>query len=98
MAMQRGFEIVGEYIDHGISGTKNRRPGLDSLMTDARRGKFDIVMTWAATASLAAFVTSSTSWKSCNILISRSSPTGNKSIHAAHSGKPSWSSSARSPN
>jgi DNA invertase Pin-like site-specific DNA recombinase len=48
MAAQRGLEVVGEYIDHGISGTKNRRPGLDSLMTDARHGKFDIVLIWAA--------------------------------------------------
>ncbi len=48
MAMQRGFEVVEEYVDHGISGTRARRPGLDALMRDAHRGQFDIVLTWAA--------------------------------------------------
>jgi len=48
MAMQRGFEVVEEYVDHGISGTRARRPGLDAMMRDARRGQFDIVLTWAA--------------------------------------------------
>jgi DNA invertase Pin-like site-specific DNA recombinase len=47
MASQRGFEIVAEYTDR-ISGVKARRPGLDELMHDARRGKFDIVLVWAS--------------------------------------------------
>jgi DNA invertase Pin-like site-specific DNA recombinase len=42
-AKQRGFEIVGEYTDV-ISGTKSKRPGLDRLMTDARRRRFDVVL------------------------------------------------------
>jgi DNA invertase Pin-like site-specific DNA recombinase len=42
-AKQRGFEIVGEYTDV-ISGTKSKRPGLDRLMTDARRRRFDILL------------------------------------------------------
>ena len=42
----RGFEFVGEYSDK-ISGTKAKRPGLDQLMSDARRGRFDVVMVWA---------------------------------------------------
>ena len=46
LAEHRGFQIVQEYTDR-ISGTKARRPGLDQLMTDARRGKFDVVMVWA---------------------------------------------------
>lgn len=46
MAAQRGFEIVQEYTDK-ISGTKARRPGLGDLMRDARRGRFDVVLTWA---------------------------------------------------
>jgi DNA invertase Pin-like site-specific DNA recombinase len=46
MAQQRGLEIVSEYTDK-ISGTKAKRPGLDQLLADARRGKFDIVMVWA---------------------------------------------------
>jgi DNA invertase Pin-like site-specific DNA recombinase len=46
LAAQRGFEIVQEYSDM-ISGAKARRPGLDQLMADARRGEFDIVLIWA---------------------------------------------------
>jgi DNA invertase Pin-like site-specific DNA recombinase len=46
LAAQRGFEIVHEYTDR-ISGAKARRPGLDQLLADARRGKFQIVMCWA---------------------------------------------------
>jgi DNA invertase Pin-like site-specific DNA recombinase len=46
MAAQRGYEIVHEYTDK-ISGVKARRPGLDQLMHDARRGRFDVVLVWA---------------------------------------------------
>ena len=46
LASQRGFEIVEEYSDR-ISGVKSRRRGLDQLMSDARRGKFDVVLVWA---------------------------------------------------
>jgi DNA invertase Pin-like site-specific DNA recombinase len=47
LAAQRGFEIVKEYVDR-ISGAKARRPGLDELMRDARRGYFDVVLVWAS--------------------------------------------------
>ncbi len=43
MAAQRGLEIVAEYTDT-ISGAKARRPGLDQLLADARRGRFDILL------------------------------------------------------
>lgn len=46
MAQQRGWMIVEEYTDR-ISGVKARRPGLDKLMADARRGRFDVVLIWA---------------------------------------------------
>jgi DNA invertase Pin-like site-specific DNA recombinase len=46
MATQRSYEIVQEYTDR-ISGAKARRPGLDQMMTDARRGRFDVVLVWA---------------------------------------------------
>jgi DNA invertase Pin-like site-specific DNA recombinase len=45
-AAARGYEIVGEYSDT-ITGTKAKRPGLDKLMSDARRGRFDVVLVWA---------------------------------------------------
>jgi DNA invertase Pin-like site-specific DNA recombinase len=47
MAAQRSYEIVHEYVDR-ISGAKARRPGLDELMRDARRGRFDVVLVWAS--------------------------------------------------
>ena len=47
MAAQRGYEIVQEYTDR-ISGVKARRRGLDQMMADARRGRFDIVLVWAS--------------------------------------------------
>ena len=43
MAKQRGYEMVHEYVDT-ISGAKSKRPGLDQLMADARRNRFDIVL------------------------------------------------------
>ena len=46
LAVARGYEIVGEYTDT-ISGSKAKRPGLDQLMADARRGQFDVVLVWA---------------------------------------------------
>jgi len=43
MAKQRGLEIVREYSDV-ISGAKAKRPGLDQLMADAKRHRFDVVL------------------------------------------------------
>jgi len=39
----RGLEIVEEYVDCGISGSKDRRPALDRLVADSRRRRFDAV-------------------------------------------------------
>jgi len=49
VAKQRGWEIVGEYTDRGISGAKGRdqRPQFDALCKDATRGRFDVVMAWS---------------------------------------------------
>ena len=49
IAERRGWEVVHEYHDTGISGTKSReaRPGLDEMLKDAQRRRFDIVMAWA---------------------------------------------------
>src|SRR5215813_10715907 len=43
-AQRRGFEMIGEYRDEGISGSKDSRPALDRLMKDARARKFDVVI------------------------------------------------------
>ena len=32
LAVQRGFEVIGEFTDVGVSGTKARRPGLDAML------------------------------------------------------------------
>ena len=49
LAGRRGWDVVAVYNDVGISGTKGRngRPGLDSMLNDASRRKFDVVMAWA---------------------------------------------------
>jgi DNA invertase Pin-like site-specific DNA recombinase len=44
LAEQRGFQVVKEYEDKGVSGLKARRPGLDALMADARQRKFSVVL------------------------------------------------------
>jgi DNA invertase Pin-like site-specific DNA recombinase len=43
---RREFTISGEYIDNGVSGTKDRRPQLDRLMDAARKRQFDIIIVW----------------------------------------------------
>ena len=40
------LQIVNEYVDHGVSGSKQRRPQLDRLMEHARLKRFDVVMVW----------------------------------------------------
>ncbi len=46
LAEHRGWAVVGEYIDQGVSGGKASRPGLDRLMADASAGKLDVVAVW----------------------------------------------------
>lgn len=41
-----GWEIIGEYVDRGVSGARERRPELDRLMRDANRGAFEAVAVW----------------------------------------------------
>src|SRR5579864_8255663 len=43
---RRGWRVAGEYVDVGISGTKDKRPELDRLMADAHRRRFDAVAVW----------------------------------------------------
>ncbi|MFQ5684573.1 MAG: recombinase family protein [Candidatus Binatia bacterium] len=45
-ALAREWTIYREYVDHGISGAKERRPALDQLMDDAKRRLFDVVVVW----------------------------------------------------
>ena len=42
----RNWTVYQEYVDRGVSGIKENRPGLDRLMKDARKRKFDILLVW----------------------------------------------------
>ncbi len=44
LAAQKGFEVVHEYEDRGVCGSKARRPQLDAMLSDARRKKFSVVL------------------------------------------------------
>jgi DNA invertase Pin-like site-specific DNA recombinase len=46
VAAQRGWRVAAEYADVGVSGTKDRRPALDRLMSDARAGRLDLIAVW----------------------------------------------------
>ena len=45
-ATNRGWTIVEEFVDHGFSGVKERRPALDRLMKAAWTGRFQAVLVW----------------------------------------------------
>jgi DNA invertase Pin-like site-specific DNA recombinase len=49
IAERRGWQVIEEYHDAGISGAKGRdqRPGLDRMLKDASKRRFDVVMAWA---------------------------------------------------
>jgi DNA invertase Pin-like site-specific DNA recombinase len=44
-AQARGWTAV-DYVDHGVSGAKDSRPALESLVKDAKRRTFDVVVAW----------------------------------------------------
>src|SRR5499426_3604033 len=43
---RRGWTVVGEYVDTGISGAEERRPELDRLRADAHKRRLDVVAVW----------------------------------------------------
>jgi DNA invertase Pin-like site-specific DNA recombinase len=45
-ASRRGWEVFSEYVDLGISGSKESRPELNRLMADAHKRNFDVVLCW----------------------------------------------------
>src|ERR1700704_3905829 len=45
-AGRRGWRIVEEFTDQGVSGCKESRPALNRLMSDACRRRFDAVLVW----------------------------------------------------
>jgi len=48
-AERRGLTVAREheYVDHGVGGTKARRPALDRMLGDARRRRFDTLLVWS---------------------------------------------------
>ncbi len=44
-ATARGWTVT-DYVDQGVSGAKDRRPALDTLLADARRRRLDILVVW----------------------------------------------------
>src|SRR5437870_11174549 len=48
--LRRFVEVRGwtatEYVDRGVSGSKDRRPALDTLIRDAKRRKLDVLVCW----------------------------------------------------
>jgi DNA invertase Pin-like site-specific DNA recombinase len=45
-AEARGWPVAGEYVDAGVSGTKDSRPELNRLMADAHKRRFEVVCVW----------------------------------------------------
>ena len=70
LVKRRGWKLIDTYTDHGVSGAKERRPELDRLLRDARRGRFQVVIVWKADRlfrSLKAMVTTLDEWSSLNV-------------------------------
>jgi DNA invertase Pin-like site-specific DNA recombinase len=42
----RGWETHEVYVDHGVSGSKDRRPALDRMLADGRHRKFDLILVY----------------------------------------------------
>jgi DNA invertase Pin-like site-specific DNA recombinase len=45
-AARRGWSVAGEFVDQGVSGSRESRPALNRLMADACRRKFDAILVW----------------------------------------------------
>jgi DNA invertase Pin-like site-specific DNA recombinase len=45
-AQARGWHVAGTYVDEGVSGSKDSRPALNRLMSDAHKRRFDVVCVW----------------------------------------------------
>ena len=45
-AAKRGWQVVGEFVDVGISGSKDSRPQLDAMLRLAKARKLDVIAVW----------------------------------------------------
>ena len=44
LAAKRGYTVIREFEDRGVSGSKSKRVGLDAMLSSARRREFDVLM------------------------------------------------------
>ena len=73
LADHRGFKIVKEYEDQGISGGKGRdkRPAFDQMLKDAMRRRFDVFLYGRWIVSAARSCTSPRRWRNWMLPVSR---------------------------
>jgi DNA invertase Pin-like site-specific DNA recombinase len=45
-ASRRGWQVVDECVDAGVSGSKDSRPSLNRLMAHAQQRRFDAILLW----------------------------------------------------
>jgi len=45
-AAKRGWQVVGEFVDVGVSGSKDSRPQLDAMLRLAKARKLDVIAVW----------------------------------------------------
>lgn len=91
LAEQRGWKVVGEFVDLGISGSKDRRPQLDQMMKQVRAGKVTLVACWKMdrlARSLRHLLTMVDEFRSSNVdlvsvsdSIDTSNPSGRFALH-----------------
>jgi DNA invertase Pin-like site-specific DNA recombinase len=46
-AKTKGLSVAAEYVDEGVSGSKESRPQLDSMMVHLREGRYESVVVWS---------------------------------------------------
>ncbi len=66
----RGWQVVQEFVDDGISGAKKNRPQLDQLMAFVRKGRCDCVLVWRYdrfARSGSHLVNTLESWRECGV-------------------------------
>src|SRR5205814_858032 len=85
-AARRGWQVIEEYVDNGVSGAKESRPALNRMMSDALQRKVDLIAVWKIDRfgrslrhlvnSLAALESAGVAFVSLKDAIDLSSPSG----------------------